>query len=93
MALKELDVASVRGRRNCDHKVVNEGEDQALGNAWVEGGNINNKQQRRNGGALWCAYGDLREPLWGALEGEPTLSIGEEATYPRNDVSVSPFGP
>ena len=58
VTLKELDIPSLRERRNCNHKVINVGENQAFGNGCVEGGNINNEQQWRDGGALWSTHGD-----------------------------------
>ena len=61
VTLKELDVSPVRGRRYCNHKVIDLGEDQALGNGRMERGNVNNKQQRRDGGALRGTHGDRRE--------------------------------
>ena len=93
MTLKELDIPSLRERRNCNHKVINLEENQAFGNGWVEGGNINNEQQRRDGGAMWGTHGDWSKSFWGALKEKQALSVGEEAVHPRNDIPVSPFGP
>ena len=56
MALEKLDIPPVRVRCYCDHEVVNVRENQALGNGRVEGGDIDNEQQRRDGGALWSAH-------------------------------------
>ena len=49
MALKELNISSVRVRCYRDHEIINVGEDQALGNGWVEGGYIDDKQQWGDG--------------------------------------------
>ena len=49
MTLKELDNSSVGGRGYCNYKIMNVGENQAFGSGWVKGGDINNKQQRREG--------------------------------------------
>ena len=56
--LEELDIPSMRGGCYCNHKVVNVGEDQALGNDWVEGGDVYNKQEGGDWGALWSTHGD-----------------------------------
>ena len=92
VTLKKLYVPSVREGRNCNHKVIDVRENQALRYAQMKGGNINNKQQRGDGGALWGTHGDWGESFWGALEEEPAFTVGEEATNPRNDVPVCPFG-
>ena len=58
MALEKLDIPPVRVRCYRDHEVVNVREDQALGNGRVEGRDIDDEQQRRDGGALWsyCSW-------------------------------------
>ena len=38
VALEELEVPFMRGRRDCNHKVINVEENYALGNARMEGG-------------------------------------------------------
>ena len=43
VTLKELDVPPVGGRRNCDYKVVNVGEDQASGYGGMEGGHVDDE--------------------------------------------------
>ena len=42
---------------------------------------------------MWCTHCDQREHFGGALKQEPTLSVGEKAAYPGNDVPMYPFGP
>ena len=51
-------------RCHCDHKVINVGEDQALGDGGVEGGDIDNEQEWRDGGALRSAHRNWCEHLW-----------------------------
>ena len=68
VTLEELDVPPVRGSRKCDHEIINVGENQASGYAGMEGGHINDKQERGDGGALWCAHCDQGELLRGTLE-------------------------
>ena len=43
VTLKELDVPPVGGRCNCDHEVINVGEDQASGYEGMEGGHVNDE--------------------------------------------------
>ena len=93
VTLEKLDVPPVGGRSNCDHKVIDVGENQASGYEGREGGHVNNEQERGDGGTLGCAYCDRGELLRGTLEQEPTLSVGKEAAYPGNDVPMYPLGP
>ena len=66
MTLNELDIPPMGGRRYCNHKVINIGENQASGNGWVEGGNVDDKQKRGDGGTLWGTHG-----IWRIFFGEP----------------------
>ena len=93
MTLEELDVPSVGGRRHCDHEVINVGENQTLRNGGVEGGDVDNKQEGGDGGALRCTHGDGRKYFRRTLKKEPTLAVGEEAAHPGYDVPMYPFGP
>ena len=43
VTLKELYVSSMGGRRDCNHEVVNVGENHTLGDFGVERGYVNNK--------------------------------------------------
>ena len=43
VALKELDVPPMGGRCNCDHEVINVGENQASGYERMEGRHVNNE--------------------------------------------------
>ena len=45
VTLKEPDVSPMRGRRYCNHKVIDAGEDQAPGDGRVERGDIYDKKQ------------------------------------------------
>ena len=92
MTLEKLDVPSVGGGGNCDHKVINVGEDQAPRDFGVEGGDVDNKQEGGDRGALGGSPGDGRKYFRGTLEEEPTLSVGEKAAHPGNDVSMYAFG-
>ena len=92
MALKELNNPSVRVSCYCDHEVINVREDQALENGWVEGGEIDDKQQRRGGGALWSVHSNRWKPFQRALEEKPAPSVGEKTAYPRDDVPVGTVG-
>ena len=58
----------------------------------MEGGNVDNKQEGGDRGALRGTHGDWRECFWRALEEEPALSVGEKAADPSDDVPVHPFG-
>ena len=58
MTLEELDVPSVRGGRHCDHDVVNVAENQALGDVVMERGDVNNKQEGGDRGALRGTHSD-----------------------------------
>ena len=93
MTLEELDVPSVGGGGHRDHEVVNVGENQALGDGGVEGGVVDDKQEGRDRRALRGAHGDWSELSRRALKEESTLTVGEEAAHPGNDVPVHPFGP
>ena len=42
---------------------------------------------------MGCTHRDRGELLRGALEKEPTFSVGEKAAYPGNDVPMYTFGP
>ena len=46
VALKELNIPPVRMSCYRDYEVINVREDQALGDGWVEGGDIDDEQQR-----------------------------------------------
>jgi len=65
--LQELDITPIGRRGNRQTEVVDIGKREALGDLEVESGNINNKQQWGDRGALWSAHGDrgvyLRRPL------------------------------
>ena len=52
MTLEELNVPPVGGRSNCDHEVLNVGENQASGYGGEEGGHVNDEQERGDGGSL-----------------------------------------
>ena len=57
VTLKELYVPFVGRRRDCDHKVINVGENHTLGDYRREGGYVDDKKQRGDGGALWGTVG------------------------------------
>ena len=42
---------------------------------------------------MGCTHCDRRKLFRGALKAEPTLSVGEKAAHPGNDVPMNPFGP
>ena len=48
----------------------------------MNGGNINNKQQRGDGGALCCTRGDWGVSFWRVLKEKPALPVGEETANP-----------
>ena len=52
VALKELNIAPVRGGRDRDHKIIHVGDHNALGDHGVQWRNINNEEEGRDGGAL-----------------------------------------
>ena len=58
----------------------------------MEGGDVNNKQQGRDRGALGGSHGDGRKYFRGTMEEEPRLPVGEEAAHPGNDVPMYAFG-
>ena len=92
MTLEELNVPPVGGGCYCDHQVINVGENQALRDEGVEGGDVDNEQDGGDRGTLWGTHSNRSELFQRSLEEEPTLSIGEEATHPSNDVPMYPFG-
>ena len=58
MTLKELNVPPVGGGCHYDHEVINVGENQSPGDGGVERGDINNKQEGEDRGALGGTHGD-----------------------------------
>ena len=68
MALEKLDVPSVGGRCNCDHEVINVGENQTSGDGGMKGGYVNDEK----GGGRWGSLGvyPLRpeRTFWGSPE-------------------------
>jgi len=68
LALKELNVASVRGGRDSDHEIVNVGDYNALRYHRVQWRNLYNKEEGGDGGALGGTHSDRREYSWGTLE-------------------------
>ena len=93
MALQELNVSPMGRGCYCDHEVINVGEDQASGNEGVEGGDVDNEQEGRDGGALWGAHCHWGEHLRRSLDEESAFSIGEEAADPSYDVPMYTFVP
>ena len=82
MALKELDVPPVGSGCHCDHKVINVGENQTFGDGGVEGRDVDDEQERGDGGALGGAHCYWCEHLWRTLKEESAHPTGEEATDP-----------
>ena len=72
--------------------MINIPEDQAMRKGYIQGGNINNKQQRRNGGTLWGADGNWRESPRGTREEETAGPAREEGLDPGHEVVSDVFG-
>ena len=58
----------------------------------MQGRNINNKQQGRNGGTLWGADGNRREDPGGTLEEETAGPAREEGLYPSHKIVGDALG-
>jgi len=67
LPLQDLDVAPIGGRGRGQTEVVHVGEREALGDLWVEAGNVNDKQKRGDWGALGRAHRDRGEHLGRSL--------------------------
>ena len=93
MGLEKLDISTVGREGHSDDKVVYIGEDRSLIYHWVEWGDIDDEQQRRDAGALGGANGHWGEDLGRALVQETASSVGEETADPRDQVLVGTLGP
>jgi len=68
LALKELNVTSMRGGRDCDYEIIHVGDHNALRYHRMQWRNIYNKEEGRDGGALGGTHDDRRKYSWGPLE-------------------------
>jgi len=92
LLLYDLDVALIGRRGDGQTEVVHVGEGEALGDLGVKAGNINNKQQRRDWGALGHAHRNRGEHFRGSLVQEPARPARQERLDLRYKVRVDPFG-
>ena len=82
--LKALAVSPVGGGSDRNREVVDVREYEALGERKVKGGNIYNKQQGRDGGALRDSHLDFFEGAGAAFEEQAAGAVGEEGRDPAH---------
>ena len=79
-----MDVPPVRARIGSEYKIIEVGQGEPLWDLYVEAGDVNDKKDGGDWGALGSSNGDRGKALVGALEEEAAGPVCKEEQSPRN---------